>query len=1410
MKTKLPSTFSLQPSAFAFLAALTLLITPPRAPAQTLTNPIGPATGLSSALASDQLLAARFAFSTPVTVVSVGGEFKNLSGTFFAALVPLSSMSALPIGDPGQGIPFNPGEVLAYRTFSASVGSTPQIVTVPFNTNLPAGVYGVVFGTGLYETSGQGEMPRYNDVPGSSGFFWSSDPWRWQDSWGANDQHKIMITTPFLVTLPAGVWASTAATLNGRVNPGGLDTTAWFEWGTNTTYGNKTSVTNLGSGTNWVLLSVDLTGLTAGSNYHYRVAATNSNGLATGSNVAFTTPTSFFIKTNTGLSPRLNVSSVAWGDYNNDGRLDILLTGRSNSVLISQVWSNKGDGTFTNINAGLPGVYTSSAAWGDYDNDGRLDILLTGDTLSGYIAQVWRNRDTGFSKTFDLPGVAHSSVAWGDYNNDGRLDILLTGHSSTGGIAQVWRNNGNGTFTDINAGLPGVDSSSVAWGDYNNDGRLDILLTGYAGPNWLAQVWRNNGDGTFTDINVGLPVGGGCSVAWGDYDNDGRLDILLTGWDVNSIPIAQVWRNTGTTFTNINVGLTGVGSSSVAWGDYDNDGRLDILLTGRTASDALIAQVLRSNGDATFTDINAGLPGVNGASIAWGDYDNDGRLDILLTGFTNTVPGDYSIAQVWRNNGPATNTPPTAPMGLTNSGITLSWNPATDGQTPTNGLTYNLRVGTTSNGFDVVSPQAALGTGFRRLPALGNAQHSLQRSLSVLADLPWGIYYWSVQAVDTAFAGSPFASEARVVVAAKTLPATNVGLTTATLNGMVHPLQRLTGAWFQWGATTNYDHTTMVTNLGSGNSALPVSCVLTGLTLHTYHYRVEASNDLGLHVGLDSFIAMQLERPQVVALQATNVTSTSMTLQGEVNPRERDTLAWFEYGLTTKYSTVTAATNVGRGPDNMPVSFDALGLMPWMSYHYRTVASNSVGRTDGADMTFTLPGPSLSAPALSAPPDVTLPQGGSTSVWFSVSDLDTPLDQLNVQARCNNPVLMPGASLVLGGSGSARSLTLAPDSNHSGSAVVTLSVSDDAATTCGSFTVSVTPPAEYHSPLLYLTNAASGATQTWYFRLVDAGTGSTNYAVEYRSDLSPTNGWVLATNVTDLGGGLYEVDIGPPQPDTGFYRVKGFRMLTAGLGSAGGTVDEGASQMGAVIVFNGAFVGTVSYTWTGSWGTTNGTVQVNGTTAVIPIPVADNTGIDQLRSLTLRLEAGPGFALGGTTQSTITVEENDADWQGTLVIPNGLADTTTAWLTNRSGGYTNVALPQNANTVIGFTLQMLQSNGTLQGQIQSDGYGFFPTNALAQLTRTENRFTAVATNVPLPALTGSPLFSAPHHLDLRLDAANASGQTNVSLTQISGVATLVSVVPGRPYLDSALSGTFLLLKPPVIPSTNQVPLYPAP
>jgi hypothetical protein len=458
-------------------------------------------------------------------------------------------------------------------------------------------------------------------------------------------------------------------------------------------------------------------------------------------------------------------SSVAWGDYDNDGDLDILLTGESDSGRISRVCRNDGGDVFTEMDPGLPDVSSGSAAWGDYDNDGDLDILLTGHSDSGNISHVYRNDggDVFMEIGAGLTGVGTSSVAWGDYDNDGDLDILLTGGVAGGRLSRVCRNEGGDVFTEIDVGLLDVSVGSVAWGDYDNDGDLDILLTG-AGedlPLFHANVCRNDGGDVFRAIGAGLTGVCYSSAAWGDYDNDGDLDILLTGMVFLIGRISCVYRNDGgDVFADISAGLTGVFNGSVAWGDCDNDGDLDILLTG-TSNSGDISRVYRNDGEDSFADIGAGLEGVRTSSAAWGDYDNDGDLDLLLTGKADSG----RISRIYRSDGAPANTPPATPANLTAasapSRMTLSWDASTDPETPSAGLTYNLRVGTTPGGSEIVSAMADSTSGYRRVVQLGNAQQ--RRSWTVTA--PPGTYYWSVQAVDGACAGSEFASEseARVI-----------------------------------------------------------------------------------------------------------------------------------------------------------------------------------------------------------------------------------------------------------------------------------------------------------------------------------------------------------------------------------------------------------------------------------------------------------------------------------------------------------------------------------------------------------------------------------------------------------------------------------------------------------------------
>jgi|GEM_PF-1038482 len=443
--------------------------------------------------------------------------------------------------------------------------------------------------------------------------------------------------------------------------------------------------------------------------------------------------------------------AVCWGDYDNDGDLDLALAGSSGSTRYARIYRNT-NGTFADAGASLVAVDSGSLAWGDYDGDGDLDLAIAGYTGSSCITRIYQNTNGSFTDIgAALTGVRRCSLAWGDYDNDGDLDLAVAGFTSSGSRASKVYRNDDGAFTDIGAGLVGVDTCCVAWGDYDNDGDLDLAIAGSTGSGSASRIYRND-DGCFSDIGAGLVGVQLCSLAWGDYDNDGDLDLALAGG--SSSTVSKIYRNDAGSFVDIGANLFGVAATGLVWGDYDNDGDLDLAISGAYGPLKFFTTVY-SNDGGTFVDTHAPLTGAG--NLAWGDYDGDGDLDLAFA----ASGGSGAITTLYRCDSAVPNTRPTAPTGLTSSytkgKLTFNWNAAGDGQTPAAGLSYNVRVGSMPGGNDIVAGMADTATGMRRLPAIGNAQKKLSWTINAPASL--SKCYWSVQAVDSAFAGSPWAEE---------------------------------------------------------------------------------------------------------------------------------------------------------------------------------------------------------------------------------------------------------------------------------------------------------------------------------------------------------------------------------------------------------------------------------------------------------------------------------------------------------------------------------------------------------------------------------------------------------------------------------------------------------------------------
>ncbi len=384
----------------------------------------------------------------------------------------------------------------------------------------------------------------------------------------------------------------------------------------------------------------------------------------------------------------------AFLDYDNDGWQDILLVNstswpeQKSARSLSALYHNNRDGTFTDVTrqAGLAvETYGLGCAIGDYDNDGNVDIYITSVGAN----HLFRNLGNGkFADVTSKAAVGDSgfstSAAWFDYDNDGNLDLFVcnyvdwsiekdqycsldgknksycTPQAYKGQSSTLYRNRGNGTFENVTqrAGLndPTSKSLGLALLDYDTDGWLDVFVANDTEPN---KLYHNNGNGTFTDTAVAAGVAfseagtarAGMGTDAGDYDQVGRQSLVIGNFTNESM---SLYHNDGSGLFIDEAGASGIGKMSAQsltfacfFFDYDLDGLLDIFAAnGHVSDDISVVQpsvkyaqpphLFRNRGKKRFEEVTPKLGrgmqrAIVGRGAAYGDFDNDGDLDLLIT-----------------------------------------------------------------------------------------------------------------------------------------------------------------------------------------------------------------------------------------------------------------------------------------------------------------------------------------------------------------------------------------------------------------------------------------------------------------------------------------------------------------------------------------------------------------------------------------------------------------------------------------------------------------------------------------------------------------------------------------------------------------------------------------------------------
>jgi C1A family cysteine protease len=351
---------------------------------------------------------------------------------------------------------------------------------------------------------------------------------------------------------------------------------------------------------------------------------------------------------------KLTYSSIDWADIDNDADMDFAISGFDGSSGKTSLYRNKGNDVFEEISSDLIGLYNCNIKFADLNSDNYVDLIISGNTGESSKTVIYENNEgDSFSEVnSDLIGVYNSFASVADFNDDNLPDIVIAGDTGEEYTSKLYQNIGDFSFVETDVSLIDVAFCSIACADYDNDGLIYIAISGYDGDlrdgsTNLAKLFKNNGGFSFTDTNIDIPAVCKGHLIWDDFDNDQDLDLTISGFCANANlqddddDDDDDDQEPGLIQKIIDFILRLLGLK-----EKQNTNQEDTENDIANAETKRLSKILRNNGDGSFNNIDSDIEGLSQSTIKWANYDIDYYKDLFVGGFN----GDKAVVKIYQKN----------------------------------------------------------------------------------------------------------------------------------------------------------------------------------------------------------------------------------------------------------------------------------------------------------------------------------------------------------------------------------------------------------------------------------------------------------------------------------------------------------------------------------------------------------------------------------------------------------------------------------------------------------------------------------------------------------------------------------------------------------------------------------------